>query len=169
MQVGSVLIIRSVIFNVLFYLNIVIQLTAALPALIMPRAAIMAVGKFWARSNLWLLRVICGTKVEFRGLEKIPPGAPLIVASKHQSLWETFALVPLFSDPAFIMKRELMWIPVFGWHTWKAGMIKVDRSKGSHALADMNASAARELARNRQVVIFPEGTRRAPGAEPRYK
>src|SRR5207342_1866450 len=97
---------------------------------------------------------VCGIEVEFRGLEKIPPG-PLIVASKHQSLWETFALVPLLSDPAFIMKRELMWIPVFGWHTWKAGMIAVDRSKGPHALADMNVRAVRELARNRQVVIFP--------------
>src|SRR6516164_6192363 len=167
-QVGPLLIARSIIFNILFYLNVVAQLTAALPALLMPRAVIMAVGKFWARSNLWLLRVICNTTVEFRGLDKIPPG-PLIVASKHQSLWETFALVPLFSDPAYIMKRELMWLPIFGWHTWKARMIAVDRGKGSQALAGMNAAAARELACNRQVIIFPEGTRRAPGAEPRYK
>ncbi len=99
---------------------------------------------------------------------KIPPG-PLLVSSKHQSLWETFALLPLLSDPAYIMKRELMWIPFFGWYTWKAGMIPVDRKKGSQALADMNACVARELARNRQIIIFPEGTRRAPGAEPRYK
>ncbi len=162
------LIIRSLIFNILFYLNVVVLLGAALPTLLMPRAAIMTVGKFWARTNLWLLRVICGIRTEFRGLEKIPPG-PLIVASKHQSLWETFALVLLFSDPAFIMKRELMWLPIFGWHTRKAAMIAVDRSKGSQALADMNASVARELARNRQIVIFPEGTRRPPGAEPRYK
>jgi 1-acyl-sn-glycerol-3-phosphate acyltransferase len=167
-QVGPLLIARSIIFNILFYLNVVAQLTAALPALLMPRAVIMAVGKFWARSNLWLLRVICNTTVEIGGLDKIPPG-PLIVASKHQSLWETFALVPLFSDPAYIMKRELMWLPLFGWHAWKAGMIAVDRAKGSQALTDMNAAAARELARNRQVIIFPEGTRRAPGAEPRYK
>jgi 1-acyl-sn-glycerol-3-phosphate acyltransferase len=118
--------------------------------------------------NSWLLRAICGITAEFRGLEKIPPG-PLIVACKHQSLWETFALVPIFADPAYIMKRELMWIPFFGWYAWKAGMIAVDRSKGSQALADMNASVHRELARDRQIVIFPEGTRRAPGAEPDYK
>ena len=112
--------------------------------------------------------MVCGTTVEFRGLEKIPPGA-LLVASKHQSLWETFALFTLFADPAYIMKRELMWIPFFGWYTWKAGMIPVDRGKGAQALADMNERARRELARDRQIIIFPEGTRRPPGAEPRYK
>jgi len=163
-----VLLLRSIIFNVLFYLNLFVQIIAALPTLVMPRWGIIWVAKFWARSNLWLLRVICGTKVEFRGLEKIPCG-PLLVSSKHQSLWETFALLPLLSDPAYIMKRELMWIPFFGWYTWKAGMIAVDRGKGSQALAEMNASARQEAARGRQIIIFPEGTRRPPGAEPRYK
>jgi 1-acyl-sn-glycerol-3-phosphate acyltransferase len=163
-----VLIFRSVIFNILFYLNLFVLLIAALPTLVMPRAAILAVAKLWARTNLWLLRAICGITVEFSGLEKIPRG-PLIVACKHQSLWETFALLPLLSDPTYIMKRELMWIPFFGWYTWKAGMIAIDRSKGSQALADMNACVRRELARNRQIIIFPEGTRRPPGAEPQYK
>ncbi len=162
------LILRSVIFNVLFYLNLLVLLVAALPTLLMPRVAILSVARLWARINSWLLRTICGITAEFRGLEKIPPG-PLIVASKHQSLWETFALLSLFPDPAYIMKRELMWIPFFGWYTWKAGMIAVDRSKGSQALAEMNASVRRELAHNRQVIIFPEGTRRPAGAEPRYK
>jgi 1-acyl-sn-glycerol-3-phosphate acyltransferase len=167
-QVGSVLIIRSVTFNVLFYLNLFVLLIAALPTLAMPRWGILAVARFWARTNLWLLRTVCGITVEFSGLEKIPRG-PLIVACKHQSLWETFALVLLLPDPAYIMKRELMWIPFFGWYTAKAGMIAVDRSKGSRALADMNVCVRRELARNRQVIIFPEGTRRPPGAEPQYK
>jgi 1-acyl-sn-glycerol-3-phosphate acyltransferase len=147
-----VLVIRSIVFNLLFYLNLLAQIIAALPTLLMPRWGIIAVATFWARTNLWLLRVICGTKAEFRGLEKIPPG-PLLVSSKHQSLWE----------------RELLWIPFFGWYAWKAGMIPVDRSKGSQALVDMNACARRELARNRRIIIFPEGTRRPPGAEPRYK
>jgi 1-acyl-sn-glycerol-3-phosphate acyltransferase len=167
-QVQLVLVFRSVVFNILFYLNLLVQITWAIPTLVMPRWGIQGIVKFWARSNIWLLRAVCGINVEFRGLEKIPPG-PLIVSSKHQSLWETFALWPLLSDPAFIMKRELMWIPFFGWYAWKAAMISVDRGKGSQALADMNASARAELARNRQIVIFPEGTRRPPGAEPRYK
>ena len=105
---------------------------------------------------------------EYRHLSRIPKG-PLLVASKHQSLWETFALLLLLPDPAYIMKRELMWIPFFGWYTWKAGMIPVDRGRGAQALADMNACVRRELARGRQIIIFPEGTRRPPGAEPRYK
>jgi 1-acyl-sn-glycerol-3-phosphate acyltransferase len=163
-----VLVIRSVAFNVLFYLNLFVHVIAALPTLLMPRGGIIAVAKFWARTNLWLLRTVCGIEAEFRGLDKIPSG-PLLVSSKHQSLWETFALMPILSDPAYIMKRELMWIPLFGWYAWKASMIPVDRKKGSQALTDMNACARRELSRNRQIIIFPEGTRRPPGAEPRYK
>jgi 1-acyl-sn-glycerol-3-phosphate acyltransferase len=159
---------RSISFNVLFYLNLGLQLIGAIPTLIMPRWAILAVVRFWARTNLWLLRTICGMRAEFRGLEKIPPGA-LLVASKHQSLWETFALVLLFDDPTFILKRELMWIPFFGWYSWKAGMIPVDRGKRAQALADMTTRARQEIARGRQIIIFPEGTRRAPGAEPNYK
>ena len=162
------MLIRSIVFNALFYLNLIVQMLAAIPTLVMPRGAIVAIVKFWARTNLRLLRSVCGIAVEYRGLEKVPPGA-LIVASKHQSMWETFALFPLFADPAFILKRELMWIPFFGWFSWKAAMIPVNRGKRSQALAELGVSARRELARGRQIVIFPEGTRRAPGAEPRYK
>lgn len=165
---SPVLFFRSILFNVLFYLNLTVQIVGALPTLAMPRWGILAVAKFWARTNLWLLRAVCGIKVEFRGLAKIPRG-PLLVSSKHQSLWETFALLLILPDPAYIMKRELMWIPLFGWYAWKAGMIPIDRSKGSQALADMNERARQELARDRQIIIFPEGTRRPPGAEPRYK
>jgi 1-acyl-sn-glycerol-3-phosphate acyltransferase len=93
----------------------------------------------------------------------------LLIASKHQSLWETFALVPLFADPTFILKRELMWLPFFGWYAWKAQMIPVDRGARSQALAAISARGRIELARNRQIVIFPEGTRRPPGAAPSYK
>jgi 1-acyl-sn-glycerol-3-phosphate acyltransferase len=124
--------------------------------------------RWWARTNIWLLRALCGIKVEFRGLAKRPAGA-LLVASKHQSFWETFALMLVFPDPAYILKRELIFIPFFGWYAWKARMIPVDRGKGSQALAAMTDYARVELARGRQIVIFPEGTRRAPGAEPRYK
>jgi 1-acyl-sn-glycerol-3-phosphate acyltransferase len=163
-----VLIVRSVIFNTLFYLNLLAHIAVALPTFFMNRHAIMAVAKSWSRSSQWLLRVICDVKVEWRGLEKIPAGG-LIVASKHQSAWETFALVPVFADFAFIVKRELMWLPFFGWYMAKAGMIPVDRGKGAEALAAMTARARAEIARGRQIIIFPEGTRRPAGAEPRYK
>jgi 1-acyl-sn-glycerol-3-phosphate acyltransferase len=101
-------------------------------------------------------------------LEKLPKG-PLIVAAKHQSTWETFALLWLFDDFTFIVKRELMWIPIFGWCMWKAGMVPVDRGAGSQALTAMTLHARDRLRSGRQLIIFPEGTRRSPGADPRYK
>jgi 1-acyl-sn-glycerol-3-phosphate acyltransferase len=161
-------IVRSILFNLLFYLNLLVHFIVAIPTLAMPRRAIVRVTQFWAHTNFWLLRVVCGISVEWRGLEKISPGG-LLVASKHQSMWETFALMARFHDPAFILKRELMWIPFFGWYSWKSGMIPVDRGRGSQALIGMTEYARNALTQNRQIVIFPEGTRRPPGAEPKYK
>ena len=165
---SRVILLRSIIFNIVFYLNVTIWLIAALPTFFMPYRAIVGVDKAWGRSNLFLLRVICNLKAEFRGVEKIPRGGDLI-AAKHQSTWETFALLWMFEDPTFILKRELQWIPLFGWFTIKGRMIPVDRGAGSQALADMTERARQEIQSGRQLIIFPEGTRRAPGAEPRYK
>lgn len=162
------LVLRSLLFNVAFYANLIAWSLAIVPTLVMPRKAIVRVAQAWARSNLWLMRVIVGTKVEVRGRERIPPGG-LLVAAKHQSFWETFALATLFDDPVFILKRELIWIPFFGWYLWKAGMVPVNRKAGSLALVDMNRRARAEAQRGRQILIFPEGTRRPPGAEPAYK
>lgn len=164
----AILFLRSALFNVLFYANLILWMLAALPTLVLPRRILRDVAAAWARSSLWLLRVVAGTKVEWRGMEHLSPGG-LIVAAKHQSMWETFALYPLFADCAFILKRELMWIPFFGWYLWKSDMIPVNRGARSAALADMNRDAREKLARGRQVLIFPEGTRRPVGAEPRYK
>ena len=162
------LVLRSVVFNVLFYLNTLIFLIIGLPTFVMPYQAIVEVAKTWGRVNLFLLRVVAGVKFELRGRDKIPPGA-LIVASKHQSAWETFALMHLFKSPAFVIKRELLWIPVFGWLMLKGRMVGVDRSAGMRALISLAAAARAELARGRQLIIFPEGTRRPVGAEPAYK
>ena len=162
------ILVRSVLFNILFYLNLLIYLIAAIPTYFLPYRVLVAVAKSWGRSNLRLLRLVCGIDVAWIGLEKIPRG-PLIVAAKHQSSWETFALLTLFDDPTFIVKRELMWIPLFGWYIWKARMIPVDRGARTQALVAMTERARVQLEGNRQLVIFPEGTRRAPGAEPAYK
>jgi len=164
------LLARSILFNALFYVNLLIHMIVALPALVLPYPAVRVFIRSYARSSLWLLRVICGTQVSWRGTENIPRGS-CIVACKHQSAWETFALYAVLADPIYILKRELMWIPLFGWYTWKAGLIPVDRSAGLAALSRMTARAQRTIAgpRARQLVIFPEGTRRAPGAEPSYK
>ena len=160
--------LRSLIYNVLFYLMLVFWIIVAIPTFLMPRSALMAVARIWARSSIWLLRVICNTKVEFRGVEKIPKG-PLVVASKHQSMWETFALLQFFDQPLFILKRELKWIPLFGWYLIKADMIGVNRAAGGRSLLDMARRAGEEVRRGRQLIIFPEGTRTAVGAPPHYK
>jgi 1-acyl-sn-glycerol-3-phosphate acyltransferase len=162
------LILRSLAFNIAFYTNLLAWLIAALPALVLPRGVLMAIVRGWARSNQFLLRVIAGIKVEMRGVERIPTGGCL-VAAKHQSFWETFALFPLFADPSFIMKRELGFIPLFGWFALKAQMITVDRGARSAALRSMAEQARRQTAAGRQILIFPEGTRRAPGDPPAYK
>jgi 1-acyl-sn-glycerol-3-phosphate acyltransferase len=159
--------LRSHLYNVVFYLNLSVLLVFALATFAMPRkAGIIRMAQLWGRTSLWWLRTIVGTRVEYRGLDRIPPG-PLLIAAKHQSFLETFALLPCVDDPAFILKQELQWIPVFGWLTIKAGMIPVRRGR-SGALAELKRSAAR-VRRGRQVIIFPEGTRRAPGAEPAYR
>jgi len=163
-----VIALRSFLFNLAFYLVLFLYLIAAMPTLLMPRRALIWMVKSWSYTNFWLLRVICNVRMQIAGQQRIPRGA-VLVASKHQSLWETFALMTVFEDPAYVLKRELMWIPFFGWCARKAEMIPVDRGAGSQALTKMTENAKAEIARGRQIIIFPEGTRRAPGAEPKYK
>jgi 1-acyl-sn-glycerol-3-phosphate acyltransferase len=160
--------LRSLVFNVLFYAVLVVLAILALPTFLMPIGALKTVAGWWANATLFLMRVICNIKVEFRGTGKIPRG-PLVVIAKHQSFWETFALVPLFEHPIFILKRQLMRIPVFGQFLVKFGMIGIDRTAGVKALLEMTRRARTAVHGGRQLVIFPEGTRRAPGAAADYK
>ena len=160
--------LRSLLYNELFYLVLAFWVIVGIPTYLMPRWAIMHIARYWARSSIWLMRVICNIKVEYRGLEKIPDG-PLIVASKHQSMWETFALLQLFDQPLYILKRELLWIPLFGWYLIKSNMIGVDRGAGGRALIETMRRAGEAVRRGRQLIIFPEGTRRPVDAPPDYK
>jgi 1-acyl-sn-glycerol-3-phosphate acyltransferase len=160
--------LRSLLFNILFYPVFLFWAVIAMPTLVMPRAALMKVASWWARSNIFLMRVICNINVEFRGQEKIPQG-PLIVAAKHQSMWETISLLRFFDAPFFVLKRELKWIPIFGLFLIKSNMIAIDRGAGARALMAMMRRAAAEVRGGRQFVIFPEGTRRPVGAQPHYK
>src|SRR5262249_44445985 len=163
----AAIIARSILFNALFYISFVLYMLVALPFFLMPYWMIVDFAKVWSRTNLWLLKTVCGVHVEFTGIDKIPPG-PLLVACKHQAMLETFAMVPLFSRPTYIVKRELMWIPLFGWFMRKGRMIPVDRTARRQALTRMTARARDELEQGRQIVIFPEGTRTAPYAPPAY-
>ncbi|MEQ1695360.1 MAG: lysophospholipid acyltransferase family protein [Hyphomicrobiaceae bacterium] len=162
------LVLRSLLFSFAFHLTTAAFTILGSPLLLGPRRYAMLGLKIHARFCLWLLRAITGTTLEVRGREFIPTGAA-IVASKHQSTWETFALVPLLSDPAIVMKAELGWIPFYGWFAHKFGHILVARERGPAALRRMIADAKRCTSTDRQIVIFPEGTRQAVGAPPNYK
>lgn len=161
--------LRTILFNLCFYVNTILYMIVCLPVLVMPgRGPLWRIVHSWTAVNLWFLRTICGITVEFHGVERIPKGA-LLVASKHQSTAETYALLKLFSDPTYILKRELMWIPIFGWYCLKARLIPVNRGARGGMMAAMAESARKEIARGRQIIIFPEGTRRPVDAEPGYK
>ena len=160
--------IRSLFCNVAFYVVLIIFLIGGLPVFLLPHKPAMWALKLWAKSAGAVMRLTAGINVEIRGAQYLNDG-PLLIASKHQSLWETFALLPLFRDPAVILKKELTYIPLFGWFALKFNHITVDRSAGSAALRAMLDQARKACEDNRQIVIFPEGTRKAPGAEPDYK
>lgn len=162
------LLIRSLVFALAFYVTTALFLILGSPLLLAPRRWAMKGLKAHAITSQWLLRVICGTRVEVRGQDKVPAGAALIVA-KHQSAWDTFALVPLFRDPAIVLKDELKWIPFYGWFCVKFAHILVRRDKAAVALKAMLRDAGDRAAHDREILIFPEGTRRPPGAVPDYK
>jgi 1-acyl-sn-glycerol-3-phosphate acyltransferase len=160
--------VRSLLFNLLFYVTTALYVVLGSPLLFAPRSWAMAALANHAHFELFLLRHIVGLKLEVRGHDKLPRTACL-VASKHQSAWETFALIPLFRDPALLMKRELFWIPFHGWFSKKFEMIPVDRDKGPAALRAMLRETRKRVVDGREIIIFPEGTRRPPGAPPDYK
>lgn len=163
------IILRSLLFNTAFYINLIVQMLISTPFFFfLPRKKAWDVPKRWAKSNTWLHRVIAGTHFEITGLENIPDG-PCIIAPKHQSFWDTFSFLPFIHDAVFILKRELTWIPVFGWYLQKMQMIAINRSSGSKALKQAVVAGRDRMKDNRQLIIYPEGTRRPPGAEPIYK
>jgi 1-acyl-sn-glycerol-3-phosphate acyltransferase len=159
---------RSLLFNALFYLNLVVLMIIGLPTMLLGRKAVFALARLWGAISVWLLEAICGLKLEYRGLDNIPAGAVLI-AAKHQSFLETFALLKYAPDFAIILKRELTYVPLFGLYLIVSQQISIDRGRGRQALQQIAAGAKTVFAAGRQVFIYPEGTRRAPGAPPKYK
>ena len=160
--------LRSAIFNVLFYATLIVLMILGLPSVLMGRHAVFFMARLWGEASLWLLDRICGLSIEIRGLENIPKGGYLI-AAKHQSFLETFSLLRYAPDFAYVLKRELMYIPIFGWYLWGGEQIAIDRARGKTALSVLGERAIAVLRAGRQIFIFPEGTRRTPGAPPQYK
>ncbi|HEV7264904.1 MAG TPA: lysophospholipid acyltransferase family protein [Falsiroseomonas sp.] len=160
--------LRSLLFNAAFFVLTALLALFALPLLAAPAGAMRWLGRTWSWMVAALLRAICGVRVELRGMETIPPGACVIVA-KHQSAFDTVIWLGLLPRPAYVLKKELLLIPLYGWHARRMGMIPVDRAGGGPALRAMLRAAKVSLAEGRQVVIFPEGTRTAPGERVPYQ
>jgi 1-acyl-sn-glycerol-3-phosphate acyltransferase len=160
--------LRALAFNIAFFGVTAVLGVAALPLLLAPRRTAMRFGRFWAQCVLALLKAIVGLDGEIRGIEHLPPGACLI-AMKHQSAWDALILPVLLGDPAVVIKRELLWLPFYGWYAARAGSITIDRRGAAGALRRMVAAAREAVIAARPIVIFPEGTRTAPGQRLTYQ
>jgi 1-acyl-sn-glycerol-3-phosphate acyltransferase len=160
--------LRSLAFNVGWYLGSTVLAIVGMPLLLAPRRWVVAWARLWIVFVLWWLRVTCGLTHRVVGLENLPKG-PAIIACKHQSSWETLAFTLLFADIAIVLKRELLFIPIVGWAMARAGNIAVARGDGAAALRGMVKQARAVIADGRSIVIFPEGTRVAPGDQRPYQ
>src|SRR4051812_26446122 len=162
------MVLRSILFNLLNGLWSVVMHIVCLPLLLGRPSWVLAAGGLWIDGTLFLLRHLVGIQHRITGAENLPQTAA-IYAAKHQSAWETLFLSRYLNYPAFILKKELLSIPLFGWYIGKAGMIAVDRKAGASALRQMSRDAAETLAAGRSILIFPEGTRVAPGQSRPYQ
>lgn len=160
--------LRSLAFNVGWYLGSVLFALAGAPLLLAPRRAVVAWARAWIVFVLWWLRVTCGLTHRVIGRDNLPAG-PVIIACKHQSTWETMAFTLLFPDIAIVLKRELLFIPIVGWAMARAGNIAVARGDRASALRGLVRQARAAVADGRSIVIFPEGTRVAPGDRRPYQ
>ena len=159
--------LRSLVFNGAFYVWTTLVVVTAVPSLAFGRHTLLAVARFWSVGLVIMLRVVCRLDYRLEGSENLPSGAA-IVASKHQSAWDTFIFTLLLDDPAYVLKRELMRIPFYGWYAKRARMIAVDREGHASALKRLLRQAVEAAAERRQIIIFPEGTRVAPGERRPY-
>ncbi|MCG6951791.1 MAG: 1-acyl-sn-glycerol-3-phosphate acyltransferase [Betaproteobacteria bacterium] len=134
----------------------------------LPRLARYRIISGWSRCVVWLARWICGIRWQVEGLEHLPD-RPAVILSKHQSAWETLAFQMIFPPQVYLLKRELLWIPFFGWGLALMSPIAIDRSRGRAALRQLAARGAERLAQGFWIVVFPEGTRMAPGRHRKYQ
>jgi len=154
---------RSLLFNIWFFGITILSLIGSLPLFLLPRVCVNRLARGWAWLVCLGLRVFLGVTIELRGQVELlrQPG---LIASKHQSAWDTLYFYLVCPDPTYVMKKELMRIPIYGWLARKQKMIPVDRKGGGKALKRMIDAATRAIADGRQIVIFPQGTRVKPGA-----
>jgi 1-acyl-sn-glycerol-3-phosphate acyltransferase len=155
--------LRSVLFNLWFYGMTVAVAVASVTVLLGPAGWARGFARFWARAVLGGLRPLCGITVKVTGREHLPAAGPALIASQHQSAFDTLVWLLLVPDAAYVLKQELTRIPLYGAMCRKLGMIPVDRAGGASAIRALLRGADRAVADGRQIVIFPEGTRAPPG------
>lgn len=160
--------LRSLVFAAWMYGLLVVMGTLWLPSLLMPRGVLLFGMRLYVRLVRAGLHGICGVRTELRGLEHLPDG-PVLYAGKHQCMWDVYVPFLMRPDPAIILKRELLWYPFFGWYALKLKMLPIDRAGAARTLKSMVAAAKARVAAGRDILIFPEGTRRSPGADPAYQ
>ncbi|GIU66769.1 lysophospholipid acyltransferase family protein [Candidatus Phycosocius spiralis] len=162
------ILIRSLLLSVWIALSVLIVGTLGVPYVLAFRLGGAHVMTVWARVAAFGARWICGIKFEVRGIENMPNG-PVMIASKHQSMFDTIAPILFTRFPVYVLKQELLSLPIFGWYCRKAGLIAVDRSGHMSALRAMVAHAKERFEEGRPLIIFPEGTRQPIGLPPKYK
>jgi 1-acyl-sn-glycerol-3-phosphate acyltransferase len=160
--------LRSLLFNLCFFGWAVLSALLFAPLFVASPQAARRAGRPWANVSLWLARVICGIRHDISGREYITD-APVIYACKHQSAWDTIIFLKLLRAPAYVLKRELLWLPFWGWYLWRMRMIAIDRKSGASSIKNMIRESRKALDSGRTIVIFPEGTRTAPGEPPHYQ
>ena len=167
MIITPLLLLRSLAFNIAFFAWAFISAVLFIPFFIIPTTTVQKVGTGWAVVCLWLARIFCGITYEIRGREYMQPQA-VIYASKHQSAWDTIIFHALFSRLSYVLKKELLRLPFWGWYLWRMKMVAIDRTAGASSIKQLTRDGKAVLAAGRPIVIFPEGTRTAPGAAPAY-
>lgn len=160
--------LRALLFNLLFYLVTAFYAIAGLPVLLFGANAVYGLCRLWVGTTLWLLKLLIGLDHRIVGRERLP-AEPVIFAVKHQSSWETLALAKILDRPIYVLKRELVWIPIFGLYLKGSGALAVDRGAGAKALRRLIRAAERAATSGRPFLIFPEGTRVAPGQHRPYQ
>ena len=160
---------RSLLYYLLFLLNLLVFCITFLPLFVMPRSIGLKVLSIWAKLSQKLLFYSCKIDFEVIGRDKIP-NQKILIASKHQSAWETINFIHILNEtPIMIFKKELLFIPLFGLYALKFGNIAINRKVGSYAIKDMVKKAKKTLRNNRPILIFPEGTRQGILSESSYK
>lgn len=167
-KITPILLIRSIAFNIAFFAWAFISAILFIPFFVISSRASLNAGKPWADFSLLLARIFCGITYEVRGRENIQT-TPVIYASKHQSAWDTIIFLNLFPNVAYVLKKELLRLPFWGWYLWRMKMIAIDRSAGASSIKQIIRDGKAALAEGRPIVIFPEGTRKNLGAEPDYQ